>query len=99
MQSLRCFQHLFGRCPDAQVFRQVDPSHYTRGVEQELGRASDIVAVHACTDMQKVVALDHLGLGIGKKCVGVAGLSAQVSGHAGSVYAYSHRPNALIRES
>jgi len=80
MQCLRCFQHIFGRRPDAEIFRYIHRSHDTRGIQQELVWASYIMGVHARSGMQKVKAPDDLRIGIGEKCIRVAGLAAQIGG-------------------
>jgi hypothetical protein len=49
--------------------------------------------------MQKVIMLDYLRGWVGKKSKRIAGLSAQLGGHLGRVYAYSHRSNTQILES
>src|SRR4029077_19588604 len=67
MQCLRCFQHIFGRRPDAEIFRYIHRSHDTRGIQQELVWASYIMGVKARSGMQKVKAPDDLRIGIGEK--------------------------------
>jgi hypothetical protein len=49
--------------------------------------------------MQKVITPDDLRVWVGKESKGVAGLSAQLGGDIGRVYAYSHRSNTHVLES
>ena len=57
------------------------------------------MGVHARAGMQKVVTPDDLRIGIGEKCIRVAGLAAQIGGLFRRVHAGGHRPNSQIFES
>ena len=57
------------------------------------------MGVHARAGMQKVVTPDDLRIGIGEKCIRVAGLATQIGGLLRCVYANSYWLNSQISES
>ena len=77
-QGARGLEHLVGAGADAKVIGEIDPANGAEGVDEELRWAGDIVALHAGTLVEKVVAADCFGIGIREKRVGVAGLAAEV---------------------
>jgi hypothetical protein len=87
-------EDLVGAGSDAEVAGEIDPADGAGGIEQELGGASDIVAIDAGAFMQEVVAPDGFGVGVGKKRVGVVGLAAEILGLGGRVDTNGNRPDA-----
>jgi hypothetical protein len=59
---------------DAEVAGEIDPADDARGIDEEFGRACDVVTFYAGAFVKHVVAADCLRVGIGEKQVRVAGL-------------------------
>jgi len=71
-------QHLFGTGPDTDVFGEVLPANGSGTIDEELGGASDVLAVVSAVFVQHIITPNHLGFGIGKKGKGVTGLSTKI---------------------
>jgi hypothetical protein len=71
-------EHFVGTGADAKVVGEIDPANCAGGVDEELRRAGDIVALHAGALVKKVVAADRFGIGIREKRVRVTGFAAEV---------------------
>ena len=91
-------EHLFGPGADAQVVGEVDPADYPGGIDQELRRARDVVAVDAGSFVQQVVAADGLGIRVREKRIRIAGFAAEVLRLAGRIDADGHGPDAQFLE-
>ena len=63
---------------DSQVVRQVHPADDACGVDEELGRASDVAAILARFGVQDSVAANHFSIRIGKKRICVSAGLAEV---------------------
>jgi len=86
-------QNLLRAGPDAKVVSEVDPADRARGVDEELARSSDVVALDPGAFVEEVVAADYFGVWIGEKSVGIAGFAAQVLRFAGGINADGHGLN------
>jgi hypothetical protein len=71
-------EHFVGTGADAKVVGEIDPTDCAGGVDEELRRAGDIVALHAGALVEQVVAADCFGIGIREKRVRVTGFAAKV---------------------
>jgi len=89
-------EHFVRAGADAEVAGEIDPTNGAGGIEQELGRARDIVSLDAGAFVQEVVSADYFGVGIGEESVGVAGLVAKILGFAGRIDTDGDRPNAEL---
>lgn len=63
---------------DAEIVGEIDPANGARRVDQELGRASDVMAVHAGAFVKEIVTADHFGIAVGEKSVRVTSLAAEI---------------------
>jgi hypothetical protein len=89
---------LVGAGADAEIPGEIDPADGAGGIKEELGGASDVVAVDAGAFVQEIIAADHFGIGVREKCIGVASLAAEILRLAGRVDANGYRPNAELFE-
>jgi len=96
LKGLRRLDDLVGAGADTEVAGEIDPADSTGGIDKELGRAGDIVAVDAGAFVKEIVTADHFGIGVGEKGVGVAGLAAEILGFAGRINANGHGPDAEL---
>jgi hypothetical protein len=78
-------EHFVGTGADAKVIGEIDPADYAGGVDEELGRAGDVVAIDAGALVEEVVAADYFGIGIREKRVRVTGFAAEVLRFGGRV--------------
>jgi hypothetical protein len=81
---------------DAEVAGEINPADGPGGIEEELGRAGDVVAVDAGAFVKEVVAADNLGIGVGEKRVVVAGLAAEILGLARGIDTDGDGPDAEL---
>jgi hypothetical protein len=89
---------LVGAGADAEIPGEIDPTDGAGGIEEELGGASDVVAVDAGALVKEIVAANHFGIGVGEECIGVAGLAAEILGLAGRIDANGYGPDAKLFE-
>jgi hypothetical protein len=79
-QTLCCGEHFVRSRPHANVLGEVDPTHHSRRVHQELCGPGNVMPVRSPTHVQQIVATDHLSVGVGKNAEGYNPLSC--SDHA-----------------
>ncbi len=88
------FQDLFWPGPDPVILCKIHPAHSARGIQKELGRPGNVLAVNSLPRMDQVVAANRFRFRIGKKGVGVRGFLTEVARDLGRVYANRDRANA-----
>jgi len=93
-QTLCRGQHLIAAGSHANVLGEVNPTHHSRRVHQELCGPGDVMPVRPAAHVQQIVTAYHLRVWIGKKSEGIACLPAQVARDLGRVHADRHRPDA-----
>jgi len=71
--------------PTRRQLREPAPAHFAGCIHKKLREAADIAAVLACFGEQQVIAADGLGIPVGKKWEGEAGLANQLAGFFRSV--------------
>ena len=75
-QTLCRDQHLITAGSHANVLGEVDPTHHSRRVHQELCRPGDVMPVSPAAHVQQIVTAYHLRVWIGKKSESVTCLLA-----------------------
>lgn len=93
-KQARGFQHLFGPRPHPVILRQHSPTHYARGINQELGWPRDVVTILALALVNQIVFRNRLKIRIRKKSKRVSGFLTKLTGHFGTVDANRDRANS-----
>jgi multidrug efflux pump subunit AcrA (membrane-fusion protein) len=75
-QTLCRVQHLIAAGSHANVLGEVDPTHHSRRVHQELCGPGDVMPVSRAAHVQQIVTAYHLRVWIGKKSESVTCLPA-----------------------
>jgi hypothetical protein len=73
----------FWTCADSQVIRQIHPADDARGIDEEFGWPSDIVAIFSPFGVQDAVAANHFSFGIRKKRIRISAGAAEFAGLLG----------------
>ena len=94
MQAPCSRQHLIGTRSHANVFGDVNPTHYSGRVHQELSGPGNVVPIRAAAYMQQIVTAYHVRARIGKNSECIASFLAQVPRYPWWVDADRHRANA-----
>jgi hypothetical protein len=97
-QRFGCLENLLRPGTHPVVFRQIHPPHSPGRIQQEFGRPGNILPFDAGARMDQVVAANHLGFRIGKKCEPVAGFLRKVARGLWSIDANRNRTNSRLFE-
>lgn len=87
-------EHLLGPGADPVVAGEVDPPHGTAGVDQNLRRTGDVLAVDPGPLVQKAIAADDRGIRVAQEGIRPPGLGEVLARNLGRVRADPHRPDA-----
>ena len=87
-------QQLAGGGANPVVLGEIHPADCATGIEQKFGGAGHVVFVGPGLRVQQVVAFDDCGIRVGKECVGVPALGAEITGSVRSINTDSGHANA-----
>ena len=96
MQQFCGFHDLLGSGSHQKVLGEVHPTNRSGRIQQEFGRARDVLSANSSPSMQQVVPPNYLGPGVGKEGVTVAGLFAQIARGLCRIYADRDRSNSKL---
>jgi hypothetical protein len=80
-------EHFVGASADADVFREIAPTHSAAAIDQEFSGAGDIGASRTAASVQQMILPDHLGLCVGEDWECVAGFGGQIARDVRRVHA------------